>query len=158
MKLEKKIEIDDLDRKIIKHLLVDGRMAFSDIARDLDVSPATIVGRYEKLCKSGVVKGTRVVVNRTVLDVPLLAIVGVVAEGTKENKVMEELRSYPEIIELHLPTGQFDLLCKVCTKSVEHLHRFLGELQNIRGLVRTETFIVLNTGWERDIEGLIDDA
>jgi DNA-binding Lrp family transcriptional regulator len=50
------VEIDDLDRRIVHVLAVDGRASFSEIAGVLEVSDQTVARRYRRLRSSGVIR------------------------------------------------------------------------------------------------------
>src|SRR5690606_41922544 len=87
--------LDDLDRKILAILRRDGRRSFADVARDLDISIATVKRRVDRLEDSGVVQGYAAVIDTTRLGAGFEAIVEVYcAEKTRseERRVGKEWR------------------------------------------------------------------
>ncbi|MCK7533459.1 MAG: Lrp/AsnC ligand binding domain-containing protein [Marinilabiliales bacterium] len=65
---------------------------------------------------------------------------------------MKRFREIPEIIECHYTTGNYSLFIKVYTRNNEHLKDILTEkIQNIPGIVRTETLISLEESINRQI-------
>ncbi|MGL5430564.1 MAG: AsnC family transcriptional regulator, partial [Vibrio sp.] len=56
-------KLDDLDRAILKILMDDARTPYAEMAKQFNVSPATIHVRIEKMKASDVIQGTEVVVN-----------------------------------------------------------------------------------------------
>lgn len=55
--------LDDLDKAILKTLMEDARRPYAEMAKQFDVSPATIHVRIEKMKAAGIIEGTEVVVN-----------------------------------------------------------------------------------------------
>ena len=59
--------------------------------------------------------------------------------------VLEKLKSFPEVVDVHYTTGQYSLFVKILTKTTQDLHLFLIEkLQTIKDIQSTETFISLD--------------
>ena len=110
-------QIDSLDRKIISHLQEDSRRPYLEIARNLGCSGGTIHARIAKLKDLGVLKGQRVVVDKSKLGYELEAFLGVtVNQASKFSKVSEELSLIPEVLEIHYTTGSYSLLVKLAVK------------------------------------------
>lgn len=55
--------LDDLDRAILKTLMEDARTPYAEMAKQFDVSPATIHVRIEKMRSADIIERTEVVVN-----------------------------------------------------------------------------------------------
>ena len=67
-------------------------------------------------------------------------------------EVVDKFRDIPEIIECHYTTGNYSLFIKVYTRDNEHLRMILTDtIQNISGIVRTETLISLEESINRQI-------
>jgi len=66
--------------------------------------------------------------------------------------VKDKFKEIPEIIECHYTTGNYSLFIKVYTRDNEHLRMVLTDtIQNIEGIVRTETLISLEESINRQI-------
>ena len=62
------------------------------------------------------------------------------------------LKKIPEVLECHYTTGNWSILIKVLCRDNEHLMRLLNqEIQQIKGVSRTETFISLDQQIDRQI-------
>ena len=48
--------IDDIDKKILQELTVDGRVSFTELAEEIGLSTNTILKRYHKLVENGSIK------------------------------------------------------------------------------------------------------
>lgn len=52
-------KLDRTDKEILRHLLEDARKTYTDIAKDLQVSPGTVHVRVKKMEKAGIIRGDR---------------------------------------------------------------------------------------------------
>jgi Lrp/AsnC family transcriptional regulator for asnA, asnC and gidA len=65
------------------------------------------------------------------------------------------LKKIPQIIRLHYTTGNYSMFIEVCCKDINELRYVLhDELQKIKGIERTETFISLEEGFSRNVQVL----
>lgn len=71
------IVIDAIDRKILKYLITNARMPFLEIARKCGISGAAIHQRIKKLDESGVILGSRLVVDPKMLGFDVCAYIGI---------------------------------------------------------------------------------
>ena len=70
------VVIDAIDRKILKYLITNARMPFLEIARKCGISGAAIHQRIKKLDESGVILGSRLVVDPKMLGFDVCAYIG----------------------------------------------------------------------------------
>lgn len=146
--------IDEIDVKILNHLLKDARVALTVISKEIGISSVAIQQRITKMEKKGIIKSFTTVIDYRLLGYKSSAFVGVFLEKAKFYKsVIKELQKIPEITESHFTTGNYSIFLKVYAKDNEHLMRILNErVQNINGIARTETFISLDVGVEKALE------
>ncbi|MBX3101060.1 MAG: Lrp/AsnC ligand binding domain-containing protein [Bacteroidetes bacterium] len=150
---EVKPALDKLDRSILQMLLRNANMAYTDIARELKVSGGTIHVRMKKMEEAGIVQGSRLIVDPGRLGFDVLAYLGIFLEkGSAYHKALEEMKKIPEIIELHYTTGMYNMFVKILCRDTRHLREVLNDkIQVIDGVERTETFISLESGIDREI-------
>ncbi|MCK7506356.1 MAG: AsnC family transcriptional regulator [Desulfobacterales bacterium] len=74
--------LDDIDRQIMDELQKDGRMAFSQIAERLNVSPGMIRQRYNRLVEQGVLRVVAIT-NPLRMGFKTMAMIGIRADGSK---------------------------------------------------------------------------
>ncbi len=145
------MKLDALDNKILAALQENGRMALSAIAERAGVAPATVHERLNKLRAAGVVKGFAVRVDPQALGYTVTALVHVrvdLAAGL--DKTVRELAAIPEVEEVHLITGEYDLVVKVRARNTMHLQELLlGRLHKVAGFVRSATEVCLTSPLER---------
>ena len=151
--IEKAVEIDELDEKILKLITKNERIPFLEVARECGVSGAAIHQRVQRLLNIGIVKGSEFVVSPTKLGYNTCAYMGVHLDKAKYHRqVVEALRKIPEIVECHYTTGSYAVFIKIQTKTNKHLKRLIDEeLQEIEGIARTETFMSLEMDFKRQV-------
>lgn len=151
--MSKGAEIDQLDRRILTILMNDAVVPYTEIAKILDVSAGTIHVRMKKLSDLGVVTGSQLIINPTVVGYDICAFIGVFLDkGSAYMDVREQMKAIPEIVELHYTTGIYSIFAKVLCRDTNHLREVLNEkIQPMSGIQRTETFITLEQGFSRQI-------
>jgi Lrp/AsnC family transcriptional regulator for asnA, asnC and gidA len=148
------IEIDGIDKEILRDLMEDARKPILQIANKIGISGAAIHQRLRKLEQAGVIAGSKFVVNTKVLGYSTAAFIGIYLEKASNNPdVVKELKKIPEVLECHYTTGNWSILIKIICKDNEHLMQLLNKkIQPIKGVSRTETYISLEQQIERQIQ------
>ncbi len=148
-----KVKIDGIDKKILRYLMEDARRPILEIARNIGISGAAIHQRLRKLEKSGLIAGSKFVINPKILGYTTMAYIGIFLDKAMSNpKAVKALEKIPEVLECHYTTGNWSILIKVLCKDNEHLMQVLNrDIQQIEGVSRTETFISLNQQIDRQI-------
>ena len=148
------IEIDGIDKEILRYLMDDARKPILQIAAKIGISGAAIHQRLRKLETAGVISGSKFIVNTKVLGYSTMAFVGIYLDKASSNsETVKELRKIPEVLECHYTTGNWSILIKMLCRDNEHLMQLLNsKIQPIGGVSRTETFISLEQQIERQIQ------
>ncbi len=152
-------KIDKLDKKILSILSKNARIPFKDVAAECSVSRAAIHQRVQRLIEEGVIMGSGFDVNPKSLGYSTCTYVGITLErGSMYNDVVKSLLNIPEIVECHFTTGPYTMLVKLYARDNDQLMQLLnGHLQNIPGIVATETLISLEQSIKRDIPVHLDE-
>ena len=152
--VNKSIYIDGIDKKILRALMADARTPVLEIARQVGISGAAIHQRLRKLEKSGLISGSKFVINPRILGYTTMAFVGIFLDKAVSNpQAVKQLKTIPEVLECHYTTGNWSILIKVLCKDNEHLMHVLNtNIQAIEGVSRTETFISLEQQIDRQIK------
>ncbi|MDP6921944.1 MAG: Lrp/AsnC ligand binding domain-containing protein [Lutibacter sp.] len=150
---DKNTAIDGIDKIILTHLMEDARTPILSIARKIGISGAAVHQRLRKLEASGLISGSKLVINPKVLGYKTLAFVGVFLDAaSKYSAAIKRMKEVPEIIESHYTTGNYAIFIKILCRDNEHLMSLLNqEIQSIKGVARTETFISLDQHIDRQI-------
>ena len=144
---------DNLDRKILEIITANARVPFKDVAEVCGVSRAAIHQRVQRLTDAGVIIGSGYHVDPKTLGYSTCTYVGVILErGSMYKRVVEELRSIPEVVECHFTTGPYTMLVKLYARDNAHLMELLNNrLQEISGVISTETLISLEQSINKEI-------
>ncbi|MDA7557557.1 Lrp/AsnC ligand binding domain-containing protein [Flavobacteriaceae bacterium] len=151
--INQNIQIDGIDKKILRALIEDARTPILEIARHIGISGAAIHQRLRKLEKSGLIAGSKFVINPKILGYKTMAFIGIFLDKAMNNPdAVRQLKKIPEVLECHYTTGNWSILIKILCKDNEHLMHLLNkEIQTIPGVSRTETFISLEQQIDRQI-------
>jgi len=146
-------EIDNVDLKILSILQHNAKKPYTEVAKQAFVSAGTIHVRMNKLEKLGVVKGASLDLNLSKLGYSVGAFLGVyLTKSSLYDKVADQLKNIPEITSIHYTTGNYSMFVRVFAKSTDHLKDILHDkVQNVAGIERTETFIILEETLSRSI-------
>lgn len=150
----KPFQIDGIDKIILNHLIKDARTPILKIARDVGISGAAIHQRLRKLEASGLIAGSKFVLNPKVLGFKSLAFVGIFLDTSiKYKEAIKRLKEIDEVIESHYTTGNYAIFIKILCRDNEHLMNVLNQkIQKINGVSRTETFISLDQQIDRQVK------
>lgn len=147
------LEIDKLDIEILSILMKNATTPYTEIAKELIVSGGTIHVRMKKLEEMGVIKGASLEVDPQKLGYDITAFLGIYLEkGSQYQEAVTQLKKINEIVELHYTTGSWSIFAKIVCHDTNHLREVLNEnIQSVKGIQRTETFISLEESIKRQI-------
>ena len=139
-----KIKLDNLDHQILDILIDNTRTPFTDIAKRLLISAGTVHVRVNKMEEAGLIKGSSLTLDYNKMGYSFIAYVGIYLEKTHQTKyVLERLKEIPYVTVAHITTGKFNIYCKVRAKTTEHAKEIIFKIDDIDGILRTETMISL---------------
>ncbi|MCW3786266.1 Lrp/AsnC ligand binding domain-containing protein [Plebeiibacterium sediminum] len=151
--MENSQQIDHLDKKILSLITKNARIPFLEVARECKVSGAAIHQRIQRLMNMGVIKGSEFIINPTKIGFHTCAFMGIfLKKASLFDKVVEQLKQIPQIVECHYTTGQYAIFIKVYAQNNEDLKSILHtKLQSITGISSTETIISLEETFKRQL-------
>ncbi len=146
-------EPDNLDLQILGILMEDATIPYTEIAKKLIVSGGTIHVRMKKMLEIGVIKGSHLMIDPQKIGFDICAFLGIFLEkGSQYKDAVENLKNIKEIVELHYCTGSYSMFAKIICRDTNHLRHVLNEdIQGVKGIQRTETFISLEESIKRQI-------
>jgi Lrp/AsnC family transcriptional regulator for asnA, asnC and gidA len=151
--MDKNLEIDNIDLKILTLLMEDANMPYTEIGKRIYVSGGTVHVRMKKLEQLGVVKGSQLNIDYSKLGWDISAFLGIYLDKSSlYDEVADELSKIPEVVNIHYTTGIYSIFCKIICKDTNHLREVLHDkIQKVTGIQRTETFISLEESINRAI-------
>ena len=152
--MDAKLNLDKLDLQIIQHMMETAEISYADLGKKLFVSGGTIHVRIKKLQEMGVVKGTRLNTDLKLLGYDVIAFIGIFLEKSSMYDIAaKELQKIPEIVRLNYTTGNYSMFAEIVCKDINELRFVLhDQLQKIKGIERTETFISLEESFSRNVK------
>ena len=136
--------MDELDRRIIALLQMDGRASNAKIAREVGVSEGTVRRRLRRLIQDDVVNVVAVP-NLEKLGYATTALIGLQTGPGKSDSVAEAIAGLQEAHYVAVTTGAYDVFVWAGLESAEGLGDFLrAKIGIIDGVQRTETFVNLS--------------
>jgi DNA-binding Lrp family transcriptional regulator len=118
--LEDKKQLDTIDQAIIEALTKDARTSFRQIALALNVSPDTIIDRYNALQRKGIIRGSTIVLNPKEIGYKAMAVFTLI-----------KMRN---IIVASKTVGDHDLLAIGVVRDFQHLFAVRNEITAIPGV------------------------
>lgn len=139
------VPLDRTDLRLLLLLAGDARISQRSLARELGMSAPAIADRLARLHRLGVITGYGVRLNWSALGYPTIAYLTVTAvQGHEQGTIMAGLAALPEVEEVMLVTGSFDMLVRVRVRDHTHLRDLLiNGVWQIEGIQRTETSLTI---------------
>ncbi|BBE74893.1 Lrp/AsnC family transcriptional regulator [Oharaeibacter diazotrophicus] len=140
--------LDEIDRRIIRRLRVDGRISNVDLARDVGLSPSACLRRLRTLEETGTIRGYTAIVAGEAGD-GTVAIVRITLDRQTEeslDRFEAAIRRHPEIRECFLMTGDADYLLRVEARSAadyEVIHKEI--LSRLPGVARIQSSFAIRS-------------
>jgi Lrp/AsnC family transcriptional regulator for asnA, asnC and gidA len=152
--MNKNLEIDNIDLKILSELMKDAKTPYTEIAERIFVSGGTVHVRMKKMEKMGIVRRATLDINFSKLGYDITAFLGIYLEkSSMYEEVSKELEKIPEVLNIHYTTGNYSIFTKITCKDTNHLRDILHfKIQSIPGVVRTETMISLEEKINRPLQ------
>jgi Lrp/AsnC family leucine-responsive transcriptional regulator len=140
--------VEDLDRRIVGLLCRDGRMSFTDLAKETGLSVSAVHQRVRRLEQRGVIKGYAAVVDTEAIELPLTAFISIKPiDPSAPDDAPDRLRHLEAIEACHSVAGDENYILKVRVATPGDLESLLQEIRAAAG-VSTRTTVVLSTPYE----------
>jgi Lrp/AsnC family leucine-responsive transcriptional regulator len=146
--------VEEIDRLIVSLLARDGRMSFTELARQTGLSVSATHQRVRRLERRGVITGYAAVVNPADVGLPLTAFVSIKPfDPAAPDDAPQRLAHLQAIEACHSVAGEENYILKVRVATPSALEDLLQEIRAAAG-VSTRTTIVLSTPYENRPAGL----
>lgn len=138
--------MDDIDKQILKNLQQNARMTISDLSSEISLSMPAISERLKKLEASGVIKQYTVILDPSMLNKHLMALMLIRFDKPSNGDSFSTfVKNEPEIKECFYITGDYDYSLKIITENTRTLELLLTRIKNQQGIVKTQTIVILST-------------
>lgn len=141
------MQIDELDRRILRALRQDGRLSNTKLAEKVGLSTTPCWNRVRALEEGGMIEGYAALISQTALGYPDTVIIEVTLDRHDDeifDKFGQALAELPEVMEAYLLTGDYDYLIKVAVAGTAGYEEFLRKkLYKLPGLKHSRSTFVL---------------
>ncbi len=135
--------IDETDVKIINSVLRNSRKSYRQIAKELNLSIATVINRLTKLEKNGIIKNYSARLDYEKVGYDITAIIEIAVSKGRLPEVEEKLAKHSFVLGVYDITGESDAMIIARFKTRKELSSFVKSLAT-ENIQRTNTHFVLN--------------
>lgn len=136
--------LDDIDRRIIDELRLDGRASYADMGGRIGLSPSAVKRRVDRLVAEGVIRGFSVRLDPE-LDGGTEAFVELFCRGTVAPEDLRRiLGTIPNVVEAATVTGQADAILRLRAATMPDLEKALEKVRLAPQVDKTRSAIVLS--------------
>lgn len=144
-----KASLTDMDLRILRELVRDGRQSNAQLAEAIGLSASQCWQRVKKLETSGYILGYGARLDHAALGAPETVLVELALdrnEGFEVASVCEQLARFPEVLEVRMTTGDFDIFAKVVVSGTRGYETFLRDrLYKINGIRQSRSSFSLRS-------------
>ena len=135
--------LDEKDTEILEELTKDSRKTTKAIAKELDIPRATVHDRIARMERKGVIRKYTAIPDYREVGLGVTAFILAQfdhSSGTSQRETAEDISDIPGIFEVHLISGEYDMLLKVRGASMEEIGQLVVDrLRDVKGVARTLT-------------------
>jgi Lrp/AsnC family transcriptional regulator for asnA, asnC and gidA len=143
------LELDEVDRAILRNLRDNARMSLQEMSRKSGISDATIQFRLKRMKANGVIERFTITANPAATGYAVTAIMLVQTDNVRHDQAVIALTEIPEITEVYGILGEYDLLLKVWSKSLEELNALINDrIRSIEGIEDLHEIVVVERAKE----------
>jgi Lrp/AsnC family leucine-responsive transcriptional regulator len=140
--------LEEIDLRLVTLLARDGRMSFTDLARETGLSVSAVHQRVRRLEKRGVIRGYAALVDYDEIGLPLTAFISITPyDPAAPDDAPERLSHLAAIEACHSVAGDESYILKVRVASPVALGELLQQ-KRAAANVSTRTTVVLSTPYE----------
>lgn len=147
MKTVSAVELDAIDRKMLRVLQQDGRITNADLARQVALSESACLRRLRALESAGVIGRYAAMINERAVGLPISVFVTVTLASQSESALTAfeaAVAAVPEVMECYLMTGGSDYLLRLVVRDVDDLERLHAKaLTRLPGVNRVSSSVAM---------------
>jgi len=151
------VKLDEKDKAILRIMQENCKLSTKEIASGLATPITTVYTKIKRLEELGLIRGYRAILDGGKLDRGTVAFVLASVAYThpqlgitsSQREVTKEISRFPEVQEVHIISGDWDIMLKIRARNVEEVGRFVvDKLRAVRGIEKTLTCMVFDTAKE----------
>jgi DNA-binding Lrp family transcriptional regulator len=148
------LKLDEKDLVILALIQENCKLTARQIARKINSPITTVFAKIKRMERLGIIKAYKAILDSKKLNSGTAAfILASVSYRTKNNETLisqreiaEKIAKFPEVQEVHIITGDWDLLIKLKAENIEVIGKFvIDRLRLVKGIEKTLTCMVFET-------------
>ncbi|MBS7655273.1 Lrp/AsnC family transcriptional regulator [Candidatus Bathyarchaeota archaeon] len=148
------VKLDEKDVKILELLQKNCKLPIKDIAFNLNIPITTVYAKIKRMEELKLIKGYKTILDYGKIGKGTLAFILVsvayrpLSEETliSQREIAKEISKFPEVQEVHIISGDWDILIKVRAENVDAIGRFvIDKLRTVKGIQKTLTCMVFDS-------------
>lgn len=145
--------LDDLDQKIIRCLIQNARMPYSEIGQQVGISRVAVKMRVQALEKKGIIEEYTTIINPQKISGAISCYFEIETLPDTLEEVISILEKNDTVTQIYRVTGKSRLHVHAVSPSQEELEQLLhGTMDHLPGVLECSTNIILSR--VKDIKGL----
>ena len=145
--------IDPRDVELLRLVQENCRLTAREISDRTDMPITTVFAKIKRMERLGIIKGYHAILDSTRLDMGTTAFIfgsfayrGGRGKILSQRQVAKQIAAFPEVQEVHIISGDWDILMKVKARDVESVGRFVVDrLRLVKGIEKTLTCLVFGS-------------
>jgi Lrp/AsnC family leucine-responsive transcriptional regulator len=147
--------MDECDRKILRVLAADGRLAAVDVAQRVGLSPSAVTRRLQNLQTTGAISGYRAMIDPAAVGLGINIFVEITLERQNDDSLRAfeaALAASPNVLSCHLMSGSSDYLIRIAARDLADFERLHANvLGHLPGVARIESKFALRQAIDRPL-------
>jgi len=153
------LKLDEKDLAILNLLQKNCKMTAKEIAKKINSPITTVFAKIKRMEQQGIIKEYRAILDHKKLDFGVTAFI-LASFSYRTDKetplsqraIAEQISKFPEVQEVHIISGDWDILIKVKDKDVDSIGRFvIDKLRTVKGIEKTLTCMAFDTPKETTV-------
>lgn len=141
--------MDAVDQTLLDALRANARATYAELGRMVGLSAPSVHERVGKLEAAGVLRGYHASVAPEAIGYPISALMSVfLTDRARVEVVNDALAAITEIEDCWFVAGEESYVIKVRVQDVAGLENLIGAINQVKGVARTRTTVVLSTKFE----------
>lgn len=135
--------MDDLNRKLIAELRINGRASLPQLAQILGVARITVQKRMDRLMDDGQIKGFTIRLKDDLREDQIQAFMLIEFSGAPIRQTIAAVKRIPGISAVFNTNGVWDMIAEVEVSKMVELNELIAQVRSMSGVAKSETFILL---------------
>ncbi|MEM2937111.1 MAG: Lrp/AsnC family transcriptional regulator [Candidatus Bathyarchaeia archaeon] len=153
-------KFDEKDMAILTLIQRDCKLTAREIAEKINAPITTVFAKIKRMEQQGIIKGYRAILDSKKLNFGVTAFIlasfsyriGKNEETLSQRVIAEQIAKFPEVQEVHIIAGDWDILIKVKERDVDSVGKFvIDKLRTVKGIEKTLTCMVFDTPKETTV-------